>query len=88
MYNEQILLDSFEKALSEINVAEYNEETKLKALDALNSILYPLKENLLISDYQFVTKTNETDITIEVFVQETGKDTFETWSIILNKTED
>ena len=87
MYNEQKLLDSFEKALSEVNVTEYNEETKLKALDALNSILYPLKENLLINDYQFVTKTSETNITIEVFVQETGKDNFESWSIVLNKNE-
>lgn len=82
MTTEQII-EQVGTALEDLSIETVNDETKLAALNKANDILYPLKEQGIINDYQFTSNVIGEILNISVFIKETAEGEFTCWDLSL-----
>ena len=82
MTTEQII-EQVSTALEDLSIETINDETKLAALNKANGVLYPLKEQGIINDYQFTSNVIGEVLNISVFIKETAEDEFTCWDLSL-----
>ena len=80
-YNEEELLANIQQILTDFNFESTIEDSKKSILDKINAILFPLKNNNVIVDYQFVVKNTENtdEIQLTVFVKVSEDSEAEGW---------
>lgn len=82
MTTEQII-EQVSTALENLSIETINDETKLAALNTANGVLYPLKEQGIINDYQFTSNVIGEILNISVFIKEAAEDEFTCWDLSL-----
>jgi hypothetical protein len=82
MTTEQII-EQVSTALENLSIETINDETKLMALNKANDVLYPLKEQRIINDFQFTSNVIGEVLNISVFIKETAEDEFTCWDLSL-----
>lgn len=84
-YNEQETIQKVEQILTDFEFAATASESKQNILNQLNGILYPIKEQGLIEDFQFSVKNNEDneEIDISVLIKETSESDFGGWDFTI-----
>jgi hypothetical protein len=82
MTTEQII-EQVSTALENLSIETINDETKLMALNKANDVLYPLKEQGIINDFQFTSNVIGEVLNISVFIKETAEDEFTCWDLSL-----
>jgi hypothetical protein len=82
MTTEQII-EQVGTALEDLSIETINDETKLAALNKANDVLYPLKEQGIINDFQFTSNVIGEVLNISVFIKENAEDEFTCWDLSL-----
>ena len=82
MTTEQII-EQIGTALQDLSIETINDETKLVALNKANEMLYPLKEQSIINDYQFSANIIGTNLNISIFIKESEEGEFGCWDLTL-----
>lgn len=84
-YNEQEIIEKIEQLLTDFQFASTAEESKQDLLNQLNGILYPIKEQGLIEDFQFAVKNTENneEIDISVLIKENSESEFGGWDFTI-----
>lgn len=84
-YNEEELLANIEQILTDFDFEPVLEASKQTLLNKLNNILFPLKDDGSIIDYQFVVKNTENsdEIQLTVYVKSSNEDEAEGWEFTI-----
>ena len=84
-YNKEELLANIEQILTDFDFDPVLETSKQNLLNKLNEVLFPLKDNGSINDYQFVVKNTENadEIQVTVFVKSSNEDEAEGWEFTI-----
>lgn len=82
------LIQEIAKSLQAFAFSELSEETKIKALNAANSILYPSKQQKVIYDYHFSAQETGSDLTVTVFIKETEDSSDECWDLTIQGSKE
>ena len=81
----ETIISQIETVLANFQIKVLNEETKLECLNAVNAVLYPLKENKTIDDFYFSASIQDTDLICSVFIKEVPEATPECWEFVIKK---
>jgi hypothetical protein len=81
--NIEQIIEQIGVALENFKFDIISEEIKVAALNEANQILYPLKEQGLIEDYQFSVSSVGNIIDVSVFIKESSDREFSRWDLTI-----
>lgn len=81
--NIEQLIEQIGTALENFKFSTISEEIKVAALNEANQILYPLKEQGVIEDYQFAVSSVGNIIDVSVFIKELPDQEFSRWDLTI-----
>jgi hypothetical protein len=77
------IIEQIGTALENFEFSTISEEIKVSALNEANQILYPLKEQGVIEDYQFAVSSIGNIIDVSVFIKELPDQEFSRWDLTI-----
>ena len=81
--NIEQIIEQIGVALENFEFSTISEEIKVSALNEANHILYPLKEQGVIEDYQFSVSSVGNIIDVSVFIKEPLEQEFSRWDLTI-----
>jgi hypothetical protein len=81
--NTEQIIEQIGAALENFGFSTVSEEIKVSALNEANQILYPLKEQGVIEDYQFSVSSVGNIIDVSVFIKESSDQKFTRWDLTI-----
>lgn len=82
------ILEQIEEILKDFSFSEPTEETKLEALNLINNLLFPLKENHTLEDFYLGGDFDSSGLNLSIFLKENSLSSWESWEITVSKNKE